>query len=428
MVEKAPIASRPGCAFKRAWVCFALLCVAAISLYSVARHLHNRSVFRHFERERASDEARERVQLLINQGASRRALERELNNGRPFLNELDADGFQMVTFEHLETGVHYRFLFEGERLVASRRTNRSPSLPFPPPYRAWVWAEGTRQAVAAAAWPVWALMFLAVWFPWKRLLLAQILVATSVSATLAWLMRPQLSLLPPQQPWSSLAPFWSRSQGTDLLWNTPWLFGLLLLLISLIVLWWVQFRSRPAYPCCRSCGYDLTANVSGICPECGNPAASAGPRDEPLWWLLRISANTVSAICLLLALATLALWARTPNRWDYVDFGNSGSRFFSTVDGLELRVEYGRIWGDVTAGSTRISALNQARTPTRWKLEWSKSRGWGSRFVAAAPHWFVFSAALLPPICWFGWRIARRRRSAHETRTTLDTQDGRRAR
>ncbi|UCG17088.1 MAG: hypothetical protein JSV19_03465 [Phycisphaerales bacterium] len=23
--------------------------------------------------------------------------------------------------------------------------------------------------------------------------------------------------------------------------------------------------------CCRRCGYDLTGNVSGVCPECGEP-------------------------------------------------------------------------------------------------------------------------------------------------------------
>jgi hypothetical protein len=33
------------------------------------------------------------------------------------------------------------------------------------------------------------------------------------------------------------------------------------------LLWW---RDRP-YPVgrCRNCGYDLTGNVSGVCPECG---------------------------------------------------------------------------------------------------------------------------------------------------------------
>ena len=28
-------------------------------------------------------------------------------------------------------------------------------------------------------------------------------------------------------------------------------------------------RNIPLPGCCRSCGYDLTGNTSGVCPECG---------------------------------------------------------------------------------------------------------------------------------------------------------------
>jgi hypothetical protein len=34
------------------------------------------------------------------------------------------------------------------------------------------------------------------------------------------------------------------------------------------LLWWLD-RQRPGF--CRECGYDLTGNVSGRCPECGTP-------------------------------------------------------------------------------------------------------------------------------------------------------------
>jgi hypothetical protein len=37
-----------------------------------------------------------------------------------------------------------------------------------------------------------------------------------------------------------------------------------------ILSWWLD--RRVAVPgCCRCCGYDLTGNVSGVCPECGTP-------------------------------------------------------------------------------------------------------------------------------------------------------------
>lgn len=30
-------------------------------------------------------------------------------------------------------------------------------------------------------------------------------------------------------------------------------------------------RRRPEWPCCEQCDYNLTGNVSGVCPECGTP-------------------------------------------------------------------------------------------------------------------------------------------------------------
>jgi hypothetical protein len=41
---------------------------------------------------------------------------------------------------------------------------------------------------------------------------------------------------------------------------------------------WLKWYTTPAAPKpghCRSCGYDLTGNVSGRCPECGAPVAEA---------------------------------------------------------------------------------------------------------------------------------------------------------
>ena len=40
-------------------------------------------------------------------------------------------------------------------------------------------------------------------------------------------------------------------------------------------------RFVPKFPrgCCRRCGYDLTGNVSGTCPECGQPSAAGRPEE-----------------------------------------------------------------------------------------------------------------------------------------------------
>jgi hypothetical protein len=32
-------------------------------------------------------------------------------------------------------------------------------------------------------------------------------------------------------------------------------------------------RRRPRAGCCPTCGYDLTGNASGVCPECGGPVS-----------------------------------------------------------------------------------------------------------------------------------------------------------
>ncbi len=46
-----------------------------------------------------------------------------------------------------------------------------------------------------------------------------------------------------------------------------------------------QALSKRGYPICETCGYNLTGNTSGTCPECGTdiePAEPAGkPTDEP---------------------------------------------------------------------------------------------------------------------------------------------------
>ena len=34
------------------------------------------------------------------------------------------------------------------------------------------------------------------------------------------------------------------------------------------LMWYHDRRRFPAH-CCRKCGYDLTGNISGRCPECG---------------------------------------------------------------------------------------------------------------------------------------------------------------
>jgi hypothetical protein len=56
---------------------------------------------------------------------------------------------------------------------------------------------------------------------------------------------------------------------------------LLMVAVPTTILWWRDRRRTPPGHC-RRCGYNLTGNTSGTCPECGTPLpkrASALPRD-----------------------------------------------------------------------------------------------------------------------------------------------------
>jgi hypothetical protein len=56
-------------------------------------------------------------------------------------------------------------------------------------------------------------------------------------------------------------------------------FPSLLLAVSVYAFYNHWFRPRTAYPPaghCRRCGYNLTGNVSGVCPECGTPVPEQG--------------------------------------------------------------------------------------------------------------------------------------------------------
>ncbi len=51
----------------------------------------------------------------------------------------------------------------------------------------------------------------------------------------------------------------------------------------ILLCWWPVFQGRlnpasnPDVPLCTRCGYNVTGNVSGVCPECGTPVAVAAP-------------------------------------------------------------------------------------------------------------------------------------------------------
>ncbi len=66
----------------------------------------------------------------------------------------------------------------------------------------------------------------------------------------------------------------------------PWTYWAICLVVqflwyyALAVLWiWLRDQRQPIPGHCANCGYDLTGNVSGRCPECGN-TVEAGSSEQ----------------------------------------------------------------------------------------------------------------------------------------------------
>jgi predicted RNA-binding Zn-ribbon protein involved in translation (DUF1610 family) len=76
----------------------------------------------------------------------------------------------------------------------------------------------------------------------------------------------------------SMPSIWSPSVVSGVVVMPLWI-GLLLVAPPTVYLWWIAYRRRVPASHCQHCGYSLTGNTSGVCPECGTviSPASTGP-------------------------------------------------------------------------------------------------------------------------------------------------------
>jgi len=67
--------------------------------------------------------------------------------------------------------------------------------------------------------------------------------------------------------WSRESPKWRPVMQLGFILVPLWI-PFLLFAIPTVYLWWIDRRRIPPGHC-QKCGYNLTGNVSGVCPECG---------------------------------------------------------------------------------------------------------------------------------------------------------------
>jgi len=75
--------------------------------------------------------------------------------------------------------------------------------------------------------------------------------------------------------WSG-ASTWRAGGTTAYCWYPLWP-ALPVVVIPTALLWFVDRRRRILPGHCQKCGYNLTGNVSGRCPECGQPVERKQP-------------------------------------------------------------------------------------------------------------------------------------------------------
>lgn len=246
------------------WATVPLICIGGGGL----RHWQNQQRRESFraaqllaaQQNQRAQQTASRVRQLWDKGATRTELEAALNEGRPFQTE-PQDGYEVATWTDPLAGLSMELTLHNQHWIAfgTKSPTVAATTPSIPPSDQFT--EAIRRSIAGwwsglGIWTWLALVLLALVF-WRRhaLVLLELALAVAVVTTTAWLVAPNYSL--------ALKGIFSN----DMLAIAAMM---LLLNAGLVVL--SRARQRPPDPrLCTRCGYDLTGNRSGTCPECGTP-------------------------------------------------------------------------------------------------------------------------------------------------------------
>jgi len=105
------------------------------------------------------------------------------------------------------------------------------------------------------------------WWEWSRAAVADAMTTKNGIGGIVWRGRSEIGLWTREGMDVRIA-HWAALVGVPL-W-VP------LIAASIAALAFARSR-KTDHGCCSCCGYDLTGNVSGRCPECGTPIEQGGP-------------------------------------------------------------------------------------------------------------------------------------------------------
>lgn len=414
-----------------AWALF-LLCVTAASTFFIHAYLQRQAAESQYY-DQIHAENREGIlrKFLRQRFPIRSDLERELlvNGGHGLQTTMKKNEMEGAIYKEGLTGAEYWLVFKADQLIDHKEVKRgSPaSLQLP---LCWRLAEGVRQYVGSLGLAIWVAGLLILCFSVRRPWLAEVLLGFAIVCVVAWQLRPAM-----ESPWAMpgwFTRYWTRGIPPPWFqmccWDPPLILQGVLLVGTAALVAWMRVGQRKAFPHCGQCGYNLTANVTGICPECGlstsrglvNPSTS----QPPVLRLLLL--HTFAIISLVMCASTITLWIRSHNHWDWLTWKLSGQTIDAySADGcVECRVRptvrmmsnYSELDSGLglSFGSTHITSARLPHAdswPMSWGFDFRKPWAVGEGTAVDVPHWFLILAFAALPTYWVGWFFVKRRRA-----------------
>ncbi len=259
-----------------AWIIFLALLASLVTWrawenerFRAASQAWNRAAALADEQARTqSEQAFQRIcpffRSLAEHERSREKAEAALGLPAPLRRTAHPDGEEEYLYKDPASGGHVVLRFRNDRWSGVGLTPYLSIPPKPTRDRFFVACERVRSSIAGwnrgigpLAWLI--LLGLLAFARGHRALVSEAMLAVAIICSAAWLLAPNYSLTP------------RGILSNDMLF---WAAFMLIVSAASLVLTRCHLYYTPAYPECGNCGYNLTGNTSGICPECGQSCPS----------------------------------------------------------------------------------------------------------------------------------------------------------